>query len=94
MNKDKIKALKKDYYEKHKKEKKEYDKLFREINKDRIQKTKKEYSLNNQDAIREYQRKYREQNKEKIKEQSKLYYQMKKEKKANMNSMSSYVSED
>jgi len=36
LNKDKIKALKKDYYEKQKKEKKEYDKEYREMNKDKI----------------------------------------------------------
>ena len=58
-------------------DKKEYNKEYREINKEKI----KEYNKLYRETNKEYNKEYKETNKEKIKENNKLYREANKEKK-------------
>lgn len=84
-----------EYYYKHREEKKEYQRQYRSLNKDKcyqsskksILKNKeywdnyyKEYSIKNKDKIKEKSHKYYLENKEKIKNKRKEYYKNNKDK--------------
>jgi hypothetical protein len=70
---------KKEYRQKNKNKKYEYDKKHRDENKEEICKKKKEYYEKNKKSIYEKQKINYEQNKDKIKQYNKEYHQRKKE---------------
>ena len=81
-NKEKIDEYKKQYRQKHKEERAEYDKIYREDNKEKLAEQKKQYYEANKDQLAEKYKKYRKNNKEKIDEYKKQYHQNHKEEKA------------
>ena len=75
-----ISPARKLWFETHKKEKREYDRLYRAKNKEKIAAQKAEYAKNNPEKVKQAKQRYREKNRQKINEQGKLYIQKNKEK--------------
>ena len=79
-NKEKIKAYNKTHYQEHKEEKKARQKAYYQENKEEIKAQEKAYRQENKEEIKARQKAYRQKNKEKVKLQLKAYQQENKEK--------------
>lgn len=77
-----ISAARKLWFETHKEEKREYDRLYRIKNKERIALKKAENVKNNPEKDRARKQRYKEAHREKVKEQARLYGRQNKEKRA------------
>jgi hypothetical protein len=70
----------KEWFETHKEQIKEWTKQYREDNKEQIKEQKKKYDEAHKEEIKEQKKNFRETHKEELKEQNKAYYQANKEK--------------
>lgn len=62
-----------EYYQKHKKERIEYQKQWRDNNRDKVRKNNNNYKKRNVEKVKEMKKKWYEQNKEKILKQQRKY---------------------
>lgn len=80
IDKEKVKARKKAYYENNKEEIKAYNKAYYENNREKVKAYNKAYRENNKEEIKTRRKAYRENNKEEVKAYYKAYKENNREK--------------